>query len=188
MRIRGLGVIEDALLELAPGLTVVTGETGAGKTMVVQGLSLLFGGRADAGRVRPGAARAVVEGRLALAADHPAVTRALEAGSELDDGVLLVSRAVSADGRSRAHLGGHGVPVGVLAELSETLVAVHGQSDQQRLLQPARQRASLDRFGGDEVLLLRERFRAQWSRWREVRATLDRLTAEATQRRREAEL
>ena len=188
MRIRGLGVIEDALLELAPGLTVVTGETGAGKTMVVQGLSLLFGGRADAGRVRPGAARAVVEGRLALAADHPAVTRALEAGSELDDGVLLVSRAVSADGRSRAHLGGHGVPVGVLAELSETLVAVHGQSDQQRLLQPARQRASLDRFGGDPVLLLRERFRAQWSRWREVRATLDGLTAEATQRRREAEL
>jgi DNA repair protein RecN (Recombination protein N) len=75
MRIQGLGVIDDAVLELGPGLTVVTGETGAGKTMVVQGLSLLFGGRSDAGRVRPGVTRAVVEGRLVLAADHPAVAR-----------------------------------------------------------------------------------------------------------------
>ncbi len=188
MRIRGLGVIDDAVLDLSRGLTVVTGETGAGKTMVVQGLALLFGGRADAGRVRPGSPRAVVEGRLALAAGHPAVERALDAGGELDDGVLLVSRAVSADGRSRAHLGGRGVPVGVLAELSETLVAVHGQSDQQRLLQPARQRAALDRFGGVPLLALRERFREGWVRWREVRATLERLTAEAVERRREAEL
>lgn len=188
MRIQGLGVIDDAVLELAAGLTVITGETGAGKTMVVQGLNLLFGGRADAGRVRPGAARAVVEGRLALAPGHPALERALEAGAEFDDDVLLVSRTVSADGRSRAHLGGRSVPVGVLGELAETLVAVHGQSDQQRLLQPARQRAALDRFAGEPVLAVRERFRAQWTRWREVRATLDRLTAEATERRREAEL
>ncbi len=188
MRIRGLGVIDDAVLELSPGLTVVTGETGAGKTMVVQGLGLLFGGRADAGRVRPGAARAVVEGRLLLAAGHPALDRALDAGAELDDGALLVSRTVSADGRSRAHVGGRGVPVGVLAELSESLVAVHGQSDQQRLLQPARQRAALDRFGGDGVLALRERFAASYSRWREVRTTLERLTAEAAERRREAVL
>jgi len=188
MRIRGLGVIDDAVLELSAGLTVVTGETGAGKTMVVQGLTLLFGGRADAGRVRPGAARAVVEGRLALAAGHPAVVRALDAGGELDDGVLLVSRAVSADGRSRAHLGGRGVPVGVLAELSESLVAVHGQSDQQRLLQPARQRAALDRFGGEAVVGLRERFTQTWDRWREVRAALRRLVEEADERRREAEL
>src|SRR5438270_8937345 len=86
MRIRGLGVIEDAVLELGPGLTVVTGETGAGKTMVVQGLSLLFGGRSDAGRVRPGADRAVVEGRLALAAEHAAIVRAVDAGGELDEG------------------------------------------------------------------------------------------------------
>ncbi len=188
IRIRGLGVIDDAVLELAPGLTAVSGETGAGKTMVVQGLGLLFGGRADTGRVRPGAARAVVEGRLVLAPEHPAVVRALDAGGELDDGVLLVSRAVSADGRSRAHLGGRSVPVGVLAELADQLVAVHGQSDQQRLLQPARQRAALDRFGGDPVLALRERFRAGWQRWRDVRGRLDRLTAEAEERRREAEL
>ena len=188
VRIRGLGVIDDAVLELAPGLTVVTGETGAGKTMVVQGLTLLFGGRSDAGRVRPGAARAVVEGRLSLEADHPAVVRALDAGGELDDGVLLVSRSVAADGRSRAHLGGRGVPLGVLAELSESLVAVHGQSDQQRLLQPARQRASLDRFGGAPVTGPLQDYRARWTRWREVRETLQRLTAEADERRREAGL
>src|SRR6476469_1274901 len=116
MRIRGLGVIDDAVLELAPGLTVVTGETGAGKTMVVQGLSLLFGGRADAGRVRPGSARAVVEGRLLLPADHPAVDRAHDAGGDLDEDALIVSRTVGADGRSRAHVGGRSVPVAVLAE------------------------------------------------------------------------
>ncbi|HEU0103942.1 MAG TPA: DNA repair protein RecN [Mycobacteriales bacterium] len=188
MRIRGLGVIDDAVLELSAGLTVVTGETGAGKTMVVQGLSLLFGGRADAGRVRPGASRAVVEGRLALPAAHPAVERTLDAGGELDDGVLLVSRTVSADGRSRAHLGGRGVPVGVLGELSESLIAVHGQSDQQRLLQPARQRASLDRFGGEPLLGVRRAFSERWARWREIRTTTERLRAEAAERRREAEL
>jgi DNA repair protein RecN (Recombination protein N) len=103
------------VLELSPGLTVVTGETGAGKTMVVQGLSLLFGGRADAGRVRPTADRALVEGRLALDRQSAAVARAIDAGAELDDDALLLSRAVGTDGRSRAHVGGRSVPVGVLA-------------------------------------------------------------------------
>ena len=188
MRIRGLGVIDDAVLELSAGLTVVTGETGAGKTMVVQGLALLFGGRADAGRVRPGSARAVVEGRLLLAAGHPAVNRALDAGAELDDTTLLLSRAVGADGRSRAHLGGRSVPVGVLAELGEQLLAVHGQSDQQRLLKPAEQRAALDRYAGASVTELRDRFRADWARWRDVQALLAELTTAATERQRESEL
>ncbi|MCU1591735.1 MAG: recN [Frankiales bacterium] len=188
MRIRGLGVIDDAVLELAPGLTVVTGETGAGKTMVVQGLALLFGGRADAGRVRPGADRALVEGRLALSEQSPAVLRALDAGAELDEGVLLVSRAVGSDGRSRAHLGGRSVPVGVLGEVGEHVLAVHGQSDQQRLLKPAEQRAALDRYAGDDVLLLRDRFRADWARWRDVTALLSELTAAAADRARDAEL
>jgi DNA repair protein RecN (Recombination protein N) len=188
MRIRGLGVIEDAVLPLGPGLTVVTGETGAGKTMVVQGLGLLFGGRADAGRVRPDAPRAVVEGRLLLAEGSAALSRAVDAGAELDDGALLVSRTVGADGRSRAHLGGRSVPVGVLGELAEHVLAVHGQSDQQRLLKPAQQRSALDRYAGPPVLVLRERFRADWARWRDVRTTLEQLRAEAAERTREAEL
>jgi DNA repair protein RecN (Recombination protein N) len=165
LRIQGLGVIEDAVLELAPGLTVVTGETGAGKTMVVQGLTLLFGGRADAGRVRPDAGRA-----------------------DLDDGALLVSRSVGSDGRSRAHLGGRGVPMAVLAEIGESVLAIHGQSDQQRLLVGARQRDALDRYAGEAVLALRERFRSSWAQWRDVRETLAQLTAEAAERVREAEL
>ena len=188
MRIQGLGVIEDAVLELAPGLTVVTGETGAGKTMVVQGLALLFGGRGDAGRVRPGSARAVVEGRLLLDPSSPAVNRALDAGAELDDGALLVTRSVAADGRSRAHLGGRGVPVSVLSELAEQVIAVHGQSDQQRLLLPARQRAALDRYAGAPVLTLREGFAATWAQWRDVRAMVEQLRAEAAERTREADL
>ena len=188
MRIQGLGVIDDAVLELSRGLTVVTGETGAGKTMVVQGLTLLFGGRSDAGRVRPGAARAVVEGRLALAAEHPAVIRALDAGGELDDDTLLLSRSVGADGRSRAHVGGRSVPVGVLGELGEELLVVHGQSDQQRLLEPARQRTALDRYAGPDLLALKERFAGLWARWRDVRANLEQLQTEGDERSREAEL
>ena len=188
MRIRGLGVIDDAVLELGSGLTVVTGETGAGKTMVVQGLSLLFGGRADAGRVRPGGGRALVEGRLVLAPGHPALDRAAEAGAELDDGALLISRSVASDGRSRAHLGGAAVPVGVLAELAEHVLSVHGQSDQHRLLRPSSQRAALDRYAGPAVLGLRDRFAADWTHWRQVRATLDELRAAEAERQREADL
>lgn len=188
MRIRGLGVIDDAVLQLGPGLTVVTGETGAGKTMVVQGLSLLFGGRSDAGRIRPGAERALVEGRLVLPVGSAALSRAADAGAELDDDALLVSRSVGADGRSRAHLGGRSVPVGVLGELGESVLALHGQSDQQRLLKPAQQRAALDRYAGAPVVSLRERFAASWAQWRDVRATLEQLRAEAAERAREAEL
>ena len=189
MRISGLGVIADAVLDLHPGLTVVTGETGAGKTMVVQGLSLLFGGRADAALVRTGAARAVVEGRLALPPESPAVARALEAGGELDDGALddgalLVSRTVSAEGRSRAHVGGRAVPVGVLGELAETLVALHGQHDQQRLGRPAEQRSLLDRYAGVSL----DEWTAAYERLREVAATVAEITARRRERAREADL
>ncbi|HVC72766.1 MAG TPA: AAA family ATPase, partial [Mycobacteriales bacterium] len=119
IRIRGLGVIEDVTLELGPGLTVVTGETGAGKTMVVTGLYLLFGGRADPARVRSGSGRAVVDGRLRLPADSPVLARAVDAGAEVDeDGELLVSRAIAVEGRSRAYLGGSAVPAGLLGELA----------------------------------------------------------------------
>ncbi|WP_220036084.1 AAA family ATPase, partial [Modestobacter versicolor] len=132
LHIRGLGSIDDVTLELGPGLTVVTGETGAGKTMVVTGLTLLFGGRADPGRVRANG-RAGVEGRLVLPPDSPIWARAADAGAEPDeDGSLILARTVSAEGRSRAHLGGRSVPVGVVAELAEDLLAVHGQTDQLR--------------------------------------------------------
>jgi DNA repair protein RecN (Recombination protein N) len=178
-RIRGLGAIDDVTLELGPGLTVVTGETGAGKTMVVTGLTLLFGGRADPGRVRANG-RAGVEGRLMLPADSPVWERAAEAGADPDDdGSLILARTVSAEGRSRAHLGGRSVPVGVVAELSEGLLAVHGQSDQLRLSRPAEQRRALDRYAGPEHLALLDRYRAAYARWRELAADLERRQGQA---------
>ncbi|MGY1594980.1 DNA repair protein RecN [Geodermatophilus sp. SYSU D00708] len=179
LRIRGLGAIDDVTLELGHGLTVVTGETGAGKTMVVTGLTLLFGGRADPGRVRANG-RAGVEGRLALPADSPVWERAAEAGADPDDdGSLILARTVSAEGRSRAHLGGRSVPVGVIAEMAEGLLAVHGQSDQLRLSRPAEQRRALDRYAGPAHLELLDRYRAAHASWRELAADLDRRRGQA---------
>ncbi|MFE2039027.1 DNA repair protein RecN [Streptomyces scopuliridis] len=188
MRIRSLGVIDDAVVELSPGFTAVTGETGAGKTMVVTSLGLLLGGRADPALVRIGAKSAVVEGRITLAAGAPATLRAEEAGAELEDGTLLISRTVSAEGRSRAHLGGRSVPVGVLAELADDLVAVHGQTDQQGLLRPARQRKALDRYAGDAVAVPYAAYTEAYRRLRAVASELAELTTRARERAQEADL
>ncbi|PKT70655.1 DNA repair protein RecN [Streptomyces populi] len=188
MRIRSLGVIDDAVVELSPGFTAVTGETGAGKTMVVTSLGLLLGGRADPALVRIGAKSAVVEGRISVPADGTAVVRAEEAGAELDEGVLLISRTVSAEGRSRAHLGGRSVPVGVLAELADELVAVHGQTDQQGLLKLSRQRGALDRYAGDAVAVPLAKYAGAYRRLRAVSAELDEITTRARERAQEADM
>jgi len=186
MRIRGLGVIEDATLPLGPGLTVVTGETGAGKTLLVTGLHLLFGGRAESGLVRPGCGRASVEGRLATP-PAAAVGRALQAGAQVDDdGALLMSRTLGVEGRSRAHVGGAAVPAAVLAELGTSLLAVHGQSDQLRLRQADEQRSALDRYGGPPVLELLERHRALYASWRRAVSELACRRDSASARRSEA--
>ncbi len=188
VRIRALGVITDATLELSPGLTVITGETGAGKTMVVTGLGLLLGARADAGAVRSGAASALVEGRFTVEEDGRVARRAAEAGAELEDGTLIVARSVAPGGRGRAHLGGRSVPVAVLAELADDLVAVHGQSEQVLLRSPARQREALDRYAGEAVAAPMARYAATWRRWQEVRRRAEELSRAAAERRAEAEL
>lgn len=152
LRITSLGVIDSSVLELGPGLTVITGETGAGKTMVVTALGLLLGGRADSGAVRAGARQARVEGLIAAAA-LPGLAAAVEdAGGEVEDDGIVLARNVSAEGRSRAFAGGAAVPVSTLAAIAEPLVAVHGQSDQHRLLKPQTQRHALDRFGSLDEL------------------------------------
>ena len=187
VRITGLGVIDDAVLELSAGFTTLTGETGAGKTMVVTALGLLFGGRADPARVRPGAARAAVEGRLLVS---PEVAREVEnAGGDLDDNgsSLVLSRSVSAEGRSRAFAGGHSVPVSLLQVLADDLVAVHGQADQQQLLKPGRQRDALDRFGGPELAAALSDYRRVYNRHRAVREELEALTQAERERAAEAE-
>ncbi|MEV6183019.1 DNA repair protein RecN [Streptomyces sp. NPDC052015] len=188
MRIRSLGVIDDAVVELSPGFTAVTGETGAGKTMVVTSLGLLLGGRADPALVRIGAGKAVVEGRIAVPADASVVVRAEEAGAELDDGALLISRTVSAEGRSRAHVGGRSVPVGVLADLADELVAVHGQTDQQGLLKLSRQRQALDRYAGDAVAVPLAKYAEAYRRLRAVSAELEEITTRARERAQEADM
>ncbi len=191
LRITGLGVISDAVLPLADGLTVITGETGAGKTMVVAGLGLLFGGRADAGRVRADAGRAVIEGRLRLAGHAATVvhTRIADAGAERDDDdSLLLTRSVTAEGRSRAHVGGRGVPASLLSEVGEQVVAVHGQSDQLRLLRAAEQRAALDRYAGADHDKVLSRYRDAYAEWRRVDEDLADRRRHARERNQEADL
>lgn len=169
--IENLGVIPSASAELAEGLTVLTGETGAGKTMVVTGLRLLAGGRADASRVRSGAKQAVVEGRFVTtalpAATAARVTELVDAagGTTDENGEFIASRTVSAAGRSRAHLGGRSVPAATLAEFSAPLLTIHGQNDQLRLLAPEQQLAALDRFDPAIAPLL-ETYREAWRTWR----------------------
>src|SRR5262252_3243277 len=189
VRITSLGVIEDAILELSPGFTVVTGETGAGKTMVVTGLGLMFGGRSDPARVRPGADRATVEGRLRIDPDSKVAQQVLEAGGELDDdgGALIVSRSVSAEGRSRAFAGGRSVPVSLLTYLADDLVAVHGQADQQQLLKPGRQRQALDRFAGPELGRLLGDYQRAYQQHIKVAEQLAELTSLARERAAEAD-
>ncbi|MFC7532230.1 DNA repair protein RecN [Actinoplanes sp. GCM10030250] len=191
LRITGLGVIDDTTLRLTAGMNVITGETGAGKTMVVTGLGLLFGGRADAGRVRADPGRAVVEGRLRLSGTlgDAVRTRITDAGGEADeDGSVLLSRTVTAEGRSRAHVGGRSMPVSTLSELGEQVLAVHGQSDQLRLLRPSEQRSALDRFAGPEHEKLLDGYRESFGRWRAVVEDLADRRRNARQRSQEADL
>jgi DNA repair protein RecN (Recombination protein N) len=191
LRITGLGVIDDTTLRLTTGMNAITGETGAGKTMVVTGLGLLFGGRADAGRVRADPGRAVVEGRLRLAGTlgDAVQTRITDAGGEMDDdGTVLLSRTVTIEGRSRAHVGGRSMPVAMLSEVGEQVVAVHGQSDQLRLLRPSEQRAALDRFAGPEHEKLLESYREAFTRWRAVVEDLADRRRHARERNQEADL
>jgi DNA repair protein RecN (Recombination protein N) len=189
VRITGLGVIDDALLELSPGFTALTGETGAGKTMVVTGLGMLFGGKADPARIRPGQQRASVEGRLRVVRDGKAAQHVEEAGGDLDeDGTLVLTRSVSTEGRSRATAGGRTVNVSLLLGLADDLVAVHGQSDQQQLLKPGRQREALDKYAGGELAAVLGDYQRIYQRHRAVKASLAEITAATRERATEAEV
>jgi DNA repair protein RecN (Recombination protein N) len=192
MRLRDLGVIADATLPIGRGFTAITGETGAGKTMVVTGLGLLLGQRADSGAVRSGAAQAAVEGVWVVPDDGPVAARVREAGGDVEplgDGAaeLYLGRTVSSEGRGRATVGGRTAPAGVLADLADDLVVVHGQSDQLRLRSASAQRDALDRFGGDPVAAARAAYRTAWDSWRTLDAELSTLTADRDARAREAE-
>ena len=150
--IRDLGVIREARLSFTAGLNVLSGETGAGKTMVLTALGLLLGGRADAAAVRAGSSALLVEGRWSSVPSE-VKHRIEEAGSSLDEGELLANRSVSIEGKSRAAVGGVSIPIGLLGELGEQLVVVHGQADQLRLKSASAQREALDSFASLGSLL-----------------------------------
>lgn len=167
LRVCNLGVIEDVSILLAPGMTAVTGETGAGKTMIVTAIELLVGGRADGAMVRAGADEAVVEGRFVT-----------------DDGECVLRRVVPVKGRSRGYIDGSMATLAELGERGASLVDLHGQHDHQSLLQPAVQRAALDRFGGIDTAPLREARR----RVADIDARLAELGGDPRERAREIDL
>jgi DNA repair protein RecN (Recombination protein N) len=195
--IRDLGVIGEARLPLGPGFTALTGETGAGKTMVVTALALLLGDRADSGAIRAGSEQAVVEGHWQVDDPGSVADRVRDAGGDLDPaghgsdgqsrGSLILGRSVSSEGRSRAVVGGRAAPVGVLSEIGRDLVVVHGQSDQLRLKSSTAQREALDRFAGPEFGVLLGDFQDAFRRWHERASELELLVAERDRRAREAE-
>ncbi|HEX4058508.1 MAG TPA: DNA repair protein RecN [Galbitalea sp.] len=191
--IRGLGVIGQATLPIGPGFTALTGETGAGKTMVVTALGLLLGERADTASIRSGASQAVVDGRWLVDAGGAVATRVRDAGGDLDaipgsnDAGLLLSRSISTEGRSRAAVGGRAAPVGVLNEIGQQLVVVHGQSDQIRLRSATAQREALDRFAGAKLTTLLDDYQAVYARWQTAQGELDVLVAERDRRSQEAD-
>lgn len=193
IRIDGLGVISTATAQFHEGLTVLTGETGAGKTMVVTSLHLLSGARADAGRVRLGANRAVVEGRFTLdevnASARGDAEEVLEAAAAVadDDGTVIAIRTVGSDGRSRAHLGGRGVPASVLADFTAPLLTVHGQNDQLRLQRPEQQLRALDQFADAAVGPLLREYTEQRRAWLDARNALLERTARSREMAVEAE-
>lgn len=190
MRIRGLGVIDDAVLPLGPGFTAVTGETGAGKTMVVTGLGLLLGARADSSAVRAGASQASVAGVWLVPPHGPVADIVTDAGGELepagDASELYVSRTLSAEGRSRASVGGRAAPASVLSALADELVVVHGQSDQLRLRSASAQREALDRFGGERIASALSEYTERFLAWRALDAEIAELTENRDRRAAEA--
>lgn len=185
LRIRDLGVIVDTTLTLGPGFTAITGETGAGKTMVVTALGLLMGERSDAGTVRSGAEAARVGG-LVRTQDPGVVELVEDAGGEVEDGDLTLTRTVSREGRSRASVGGSAAPVGSLAKLAERLFAVHGQSEQLRLRNQTTQREMLDRFAGTPLLETLSEYQQAHARRRELAETYRELSEAREERAREA--
>lgn len=187
--IRDLGVISQSRVELGPGFNALTGETGAGKTMILTALGLLLGERADSSSVRHGASQAIVEGhwKLSSAVQETVAARLSDAGIDEIDSEFLVTRSVSADGRSRAAAASRAVAVSVLGELGENLVVVHGQSDQIRLKSATAQREALDSFAGTKLTEVLQRYAESFEQFKSGAARLENLKSHANDRARQAQ-
>lgn len=185
LEIHNLGPIRSALIAPAGGMTAITGETGAGKSMLLSAIRLISGGPSDGGRVSVGASEAWAQGVFEVASSPAAVAAAHEAGFEPEDGELFLSRKVPASGRSRSMLSGRSVPRSVLGSIAAELVTIHGQADQLRVASSARQREFLDRYAGDDVALVA--YGKAWNALRAMDERLERLSSQESSMRQQAD-
>lgn len=190
--IRDLGVIGEARLHIGPGFTALTGETGAGKTMILTALGLLLGERADSASVRRGQESAQVHGLWKLdsasTVSQEVGDRLAQADVDYEPSELIVSRTVSADGKSRASINARPVPAGLLTELGEKLVVVHGQSEQMRLKSPAAQREALDAFAGPGMAEALSQYQQDFLNWKTAQERLVELQTKASSRLQESQM
>ena len=178
--IRNLGAIEQSHLELGRGLNVLTGETGAGKTMILTALNLVLGGKSDSALVRHGADRLMATAHFSLPKSEQGSFE--EIGAEVEDGSIIISRTVGADGKSKALCGGNAVPAGTLAELTSSLIEIHGQSANSQIVKTARQRELLDRFGGADVAKSLSLYQENFQIYGALKERLSALKASASKR------
>ena len=178
--IRNLGIIEQSELELGRGLNVLTGETGAGKTMILTALNLVLGGKSDSSLVRHGSERLVATAQFSVTAESK--VQLDEIGAEVDGSSLIVTRTVNSDGKSKASCGGITVPAGTLAEVTEPLIEIHGQSANAQIVKPARQRELLDRFGGSSIASILSEYQKTYSEYLELRDRIKAMKSSANKR------
>ncbi len=178
--IRNLGIIEQSELELGRGLNVLTGETGAGKTMILTALNLVLGGKSDSSLVRHGSERLVATAQFSVTKDSK--DQLDEIGAEVDGSSLIVTRTVNSDGKSKASCGGVTVPAGTLADVTEPLIEIHGQSANSQIVKPARQRELLDRFGGTAVASSLSDYQEKYSEYLELKDRIKAMKASANKR------
>ncbi len=176
--IRNLGIIDQSNIELGTGLNVLTGETGAGKTMILTALSLVLGGKSDSSLVRTGTERLVATAQFNLPKMSPEFNEILEsAGSDVSEGSLILTRTVNSDGKSKAVAGGTTVPAATLANFADHLIEIHGQAANHQIVKPARQRELLDRFAGrkfaDALIAYQEIFASYNELKARIKAALD---------------
>jgi DNA repair protein RecN (Recombination protein N) len=178
--IRNLGIIEQSELELGRGLNVLTGETGAGKTMILTALNLVLGGKSDSSLVRHGSERLVATAQFSVTSESK--DQLDEIGAEVDGTSLIVTRTVNSDGKSKASCGGVTVPAGTLSEVTEPLIEIHGQSANAQIVKPARQRELLDRFGGSAIASVLSEYQKTYSEYLELKERIKVMKASANKR------
>ena len=178
--IRNLGIIEQSELELGLGLNVLTGETGAGKTMILTALTLVLGGKSDSSLVRHGSERLIATAQFSVTSNSQ--EKLDEIGAETDGSSLIVTRTVNSDGKSKASCGGVTVPAGTLADVTEPLIEIHGQSANAQIVKPARQRELLDRFGGAVIAKAIVEYQEIYRQYSELKDRIKTMKASANKR------